>query len=61
MYNNKNICTREYSSLDALRGYTYSRKDDIESILYVIIKIYTNKLPWNKLDHLIVIFYRFSQ
>lgn len=55
-YNNKNICTREYSSLDALRGYTYSRKDDIESILYVIIKIYTNKLPWNKLDNLLEYF-----
>ena len=55
-YNNKNVCTREYSSLDALRGYTYSRKDDIESILYVIIKIYTNKLPWNKLDNLLEYF-----
>ena len=55
-YNNKNICTREYSSLDALRGYTYSRKDDLESIIYLIIKIYTNMLPWNKLDNLLAHF-----
>lgn len=49
----RQICTREYASLDALKGKTYSRKDDLESIIYVIIKIYTNNLPWKKLDKII--------
>ena len=46
----KNICTREYSSLEALRGHTFSRKDDMESIIYTIIKLYTRNLPWNNIS-----------
>ena len=49
----RQICTREYASLDALKGKTYSLKDDLESIIYVIIKIYTKNLPWKKLDEII--------
>lgn len=50
MENNvKSPCTREYSSLNLLNGITMSRRDDLESIFYLIIKIYTGKLPWEKI------------
>lgn len=42
----KPLCTREYASLNVLIGTTSSRRDDLESILLVIIKTYTKKLPW---------------
>ena len=51
--NNKNVCTREYSSLEALNGNTFSRKDDLESVLYFLIKIYSKNLSWNKLENVI--------
>ena len=47
--NVKSPCTREYSSLNLLNGITRSRCDDLEAILYLIIKIYTGKLPWKKI------------
>ena len=50
MENNiKSPCTRYYSSLNLLKNITASRRDDLESIIYLIIKIYTGKLPWEKL------------
>ena len=50
-YNNKPLCTREYSSLNVLRGETFSRRDDLESIIYVAIQLYKNKLPWDDIKH----------
>lgn len=49
-FNNKPCCTREYSSLNVLEGKTICRSDDLESIIYVIIELYTGKLPWDKLE-----------
>jgi len=47
------LCTREYASEDVLRGHTNSRKDDLESIIYVIIKAFSKKLPWYKINEII--------
>lgn len=49
----KPLCTREYASLEVLKGSTFSRKDDIESIFYVAVKLYMKKLPWYNLDEII--------
>lgn len=48
--NNKPLCTREYASMNVLNGETNCRRDDLESIMLVVIKAYTKKLPWEKLD-----------
>ena len=50
---NKNICTIEYSSLEALYGNTSERKEDIESVFYLLIKKYNKNLPWNILKNFI--------
>ena len=39
--------TRTYNSLRALRGRTLSRRDDLESLAYTLIKLRTGKLPWD--------------
>ena len=44
----KCICTREYASTDVLKGKTPSRKDDLESIVYVIIQAAKKQLPWQR-------------
>ena len=49
-FNNKPCSTREYSSLNVLEGKTISRGDDLESILYVIIELYKNKIPWDNIE-----------
>ena len=49
----KNICTIEYSSLGALYGNTSERKEDIESVFYLLIKKYNKNLLWNILKNFI--------
>ena len=51
--NKKATCTREYCSFNTLNNITGSRRDDLESIIYTIIKIYTGKLPWQNFHKLI--------
>ena len=43
-------CRREYASLNILEGKTFSWRDDLESMFYVIIEAFTKKLPWERLD-----------
>ena len=39
----------EYSSLNAHLGIEQSRRDDIESAFYLMLKFYKGKLPWDSL------------
>ena len=40
-----------FASLNSCRGYNKSRRDDIESLFYVIIFLLNqNKLPWSDFD-----------
>ena len=38
--------TSRFASINTLSGYTQSRRDDLESLAYVIIFIATGTLPW---------------
>ena len=52
-YNNTSPCTREYSSIDVLKGVSFSRKDNLESLIYLLRKLYLKKYPWENIDYLI--------
>ena len=50
--NNKLIGNARYSSINALEGGTQSRRDDLESLGYLIIFLLVGKLPWQgKVSH----------
>ena len=38
--------TSRFASINTLSGYTQSRRDDLESLAYVIIYLTTGSLPW---------------
>ena len=44
--NNKFVGNARYSSINALNGGTQSRRDDLESIGYVILFLLLGRLPW---------------
>ena len=43
---NKIVGTERYGSVDALRGLRQGRKDDLESLCYMLIYFFLGKLPW---------------
>ena len=45
----KFIGTPEYSSISSLDGMSLSRRDDLESLAYTLIKLATGKLPWEEI------------
>lgn len=40
------IGTTKYASINVHNGKTYSRRDDIESLMYVFLYMLTGELPW---------------
>jgi len=40
----------EFSSVNNMRGIVSSRRDDLESIGYMLIYLYENKLPWEEIE-----------
>ena len=40
------VGTERYGSINALRGLTQGRKDDLESLCYMLIYFFIGKLPW---------------
>jgi serine/threonine protein kinase len=49
--NNSIIGSPNYISINIHNGLTPSRRDDLESIIYIILELYFGKLPWaNTID-----------
>ncbi|CAD8065708.1 unnamed protein product [Paramecium sonneborni] len=46
------IGTTRYASIAAHKGFEISRKDDLESMMYVIIYLILGKLPWQNLQNI---------
>ena len=42
------VGSHRYSSLTVSRGFTPSRRDDCESVIYMLAEMGTGDLPWSK-------------
>lgn len=40
------VGTLPFGSASMLRGYTQSRRDDLESVVYLMVYLYNGRLPW---------------
>ena len=49
--NHKFCGTARFSSISSHLGYSQSRKDDLESIGYLLIYLYRGNLPWMNIKH----------
>ena len=47
---NRYTGTARYSSLNALKGYAVSRRDDIECVAYILIYFMRGNLPWENIE-----------
>ena len=45
-YTRKIVGTARYASINSLKGYEMSRRDDLESFFYMVIFFFLKKLPW---------------
>lgn len=53
--NKKIIGTEKYVSINMHNGLTPSRRDDLESIMYVLIYLLINELPWKNENNMLEI------